>query len=65
MVIEIQAHMETKDLVLLVLQAFEQPRLSDLGKRQILQLIMILLLKHELENKETTDVWGTSMERPR
>jgi hypothetical protein len=25
---------------------------------------MILLLKHELENRDNTEVWGTSMEKP-
>ena len=50
MIIELQTHMHTKHLILQIVACFEQQRLTDLGKRQMLQLVMILLLKHEQES---------------
>jgi len=45
LMIEVSNFMDSKECILLVIEVFQSPRLSEVGKRSILQLMIMLLLK--------------------
>ena len=59
-IIDISSHMQTQDVILLLLQSLETRRLSDIGVKGVLQVIMILYLKHQKEIGNPNNLWGKS-----
>jgi hypothetical protein len=59
LIIDISHYMSGQELILRFLQLFEGSKMNDFGKRTVLQIIMILLLK---ENHKSEDqfpkIWG-------